>query len=75
MILQLAVELDAADVAALAALPPADQQTFTVAKLAAQLAPGLLQSLTHGNVLATLKPADAQAIQALIAAIKAMPNG
>ena len=73
MILQLSVELDSADEAAMAALPPTDQAAFSVAKLAANLAPRLLPSLAGGHVLAALKPADSQSIQALIAAIKAMP--
>ena len=73
MILNLTIELDAADEATFNALPEADKATFSVTKLAASLAPKLLTSLSQSDVLATLQPADQQAIGALISAIKAMP--
>ena len=73
MILNLTIELDATDEAAFNALPERDRPAFGIAKLAARLAPKLLASLSHSDVLAALQPADQQAIGSLISAIKAMP--
>jgi hypothetical protein len=69
------IVLTDADQAACAALPPPDQQTFLVAKLAAGFATPLGASLAKSDILAILSESDQQALEALIAAVKAVPNG
>jgi hypothetical protein len=72
MVIQVNLTLTDADWAAYQAATPTDQQTFLIAKLAAQFAPKLQASLTAGNVMAMLSQSDQQAIGGLITAIKAV---
>lgn len=70
------LRLSDADQAVFDGLSFADKRTWQIAKQAAQLAPQLLATLASGlDILALLQPDDRLAVQNLIAAVKAMPEG
>jgi hypothetical protein len=76
MNVQINVNFTDADVASFGTLTaPSDQQTFIVAKLAAQCAPALEAAIASSNILALLSAADQQALATLITAVQAMPPG
>jgi hypothetical protein len=76
MNVQISVNFTDADQTAFGTLTaPSDQQTFIVAKLAAQCAPALEAAIASSNILALLSPADQEALGGLITAVQAMPSG
>lgn len=68
------VEFNEADTITLENLEGVDRMAFLTARLAAQTAPALIESLQNGKVMGLLSPKDAKAIDTLIDAVQAAPS-
>ncbi len=68
------IELDSTDEATYIAASPADQDAFVAAKYAALKSGSLQSALANSDILGMLQPADQTALEALIAAVQAMPK-